>query len=229
MKKTELEKYLREGAGSIRSEAGLSVQELTPAQIAQYLLYIEELKKWSKRINLTALKDDKDIVILHFLDSLTALGYIKEDGSLLDIGTGAGFPGLVLKIACPELELTLLEPTGKKVSFLRHIVRTLGLRGVEVIGGRAEDEAVIAKIEKSFDRVISRALSELSVFLTLATPYVKEGGRIVAMKGPLDGKLDAELKKLVGVRPEIVEVALPFSERKATMVVFARAEPLEKG
>jgi 16S rRNA (guanine527-N7)-methyltransferase len=209
----KIEKYLMQGASSL-------ALELSQGQTSQYIAYTEELKKWSKRINLTALKDDKDIAVLHFLDSLTALGYIKQGGSLLDIGTGAGFPGLVLKIACPELELTLLEPTGKKVIFLRHIVRTLGLKGVEVINGRAEDKAIIAKIEKSFDCVISRALSELSRFLVLATPYVKEGGRIVAMKGPLDGKLDNELKKLKGARPEVVEIDVPCCERKATMVVF---------
>jgi 16S rRNA (guanine527-N7)-methyltransferase len=213
LKKTELKKYLIEGAENL----GL---KLNSAQIAQYFAYIEELKKWSRRINLTALKDDKDIVILHFLDSLTALEHIKKDGSLLDIGTGAGFPGLALKIACPELRLTLLEPTGKKVSFLRHIVRTLGLEGVEVINGRAEDKAIIAKTGKIFDCVVSRALSELSTFLMLAAPYVKEDGRIVAMKGPLDGKLDNELKKITDKDFEVVELDVPCSERKATMVIF---------
>lgn len=209
----EMEKYLREGA----SQLGVT---LDSGQISQYLLYIEELKKWSKRINLTALKDDRDIVVRHFLDSLIPLRYIKDVETILDIGTGAGFPGLVLKVACPDLRLTLLEPTGKKTHFLRHIVRTLGLEGVEVVNGRAEDKAIIEKNAKSFDCVISRALSELATFYSWAEPYIGEGGTIVAMKGPLDGKLDAELKEIEGAEPRVEEIDIPFSDRKTAIVVF---------
>ncbi len=213
LKSQQIEEYLKEGAAKL----GI---ELSTIQLAQYGTYIAELKKWSKRINLTSLKDDKDIIVFHFLDSLSPLSYMTGIESLLDIGTGAGFPGLVLKIARPGLRLTLLEPTGKKTHFLRHIVRTLGLEGVDIINGRAEDPAIIEKKARGFDCVTSRALSELSVFFEMAGPYLKEGGRIVAMKGPLDGKLDAELEKVAGARPEVEEVRIPFSERRTSVVVF---------
>jgi len=213
LKARQIEEYLKEGA----AELGI---ELSVAQTMQYGLYIAELKKWSRRINLTSLKDDKEIVVRHFLDSLIPLSYMTGIESLLDIGTGAGFPGLVLKIACPELCLTLLEPTGKKTHFLRHIVRTLGLKGVDIINGRAEDTAIIEEKAAAFDCVTSRALSELSVFFEMARPYLKDGGRVVAMKGPLDGKLDAELDSVAGARPGVEEVCIPFSERRTSVVVF---------
>ncbi|VAV82371.1 16S rRNA (guanine(527)-N(7))-methyltransferase [hydrothermal vent metagenome] len=213
LKNQQIEEYLKEGA----AELGI---ERNTAQIAQYGTYIAELKKWSKRMNLTSLTGDKDIIVRHFLDSLIPLPYMNGIETLLDIGTGAGFPGLVLKIARPELRLTLLEPTGKKTHFLRHVVRTLGLEGVDIINGRAEDPAIIEKKAHTFDCVTSRALSELSVFFEMARPYLKEGGRIVAMKGPLDGKLDAELDKVAGTRPVVEEVCIPFSDRKTSIVVF---------
>ncbi len=219
LERQQIEKYLKDGA----TELGI---ELDKAQISLYLSYIQELKKWSRRINLTSLTDDKDIVVRHFLDSLIPLRYMKGVDSLLDIGTGAGFPGLVLKIACPRLRLTLIEPTGKKTSFLRHITRTLGLSGVDIINARAEDKAVISKNADKFDSVTSRALSELSAFIEMARPYLKEDGRIIAMKGPRDGKLDAELNDIAEepVKIEKVEeLLIPFSDRKTSIVVLVPA------
>ncbi len=210
----QIEKYLEDGA----AELGI---ELDKVQISLYQSYIQELKKWSRRINLTSLTGDKDIILRHFLDSLIPLRYMDGVDSLLDIGTGAGYPGLVLKIACPQLRLTLIEPTGKKTSFLRHITRTLGLSGVDVINARAEDKAVVFKNAKKFDCVTSRALSELSAFIEMSRPYLKEDGRIIAMKGPRDGKLDTELDDINGVSAKIDEFTIPFSDRKTSIVVLS--------
>jgi len=212
----QIEKYLAVGA----AELGI---ELDKAQISLYQSYIQELKKWSKRINLTSLTGDKDIVVRHFLDSLIPLPYMTGVDSLLDIGTGAGFPGIVLKIARPQLRLTLIEPTGKKTSFLRHITRTLGLSEVDIINARAEDKAVISNNARKFDCVTSRALSELSAFIEMARPYLKEDGRIIAMKGPRDGKLDAELDDIGDMSAKVDEFTIPFSDRKTSIVVLAPA------
>ena len=143
---------------------------------------------------------------------------------MLDLGTGAGFPGLVLKICEPSLELALLEPSQKKVTFLHHIIRGLGLKGVEVIQGRAEDKKIKALYGGRFDLVISRALGSLETFITLALPFIKEEGRIVAMKGP-KGKEEWEGIKGRGlgvVLQEVKLLSLPWGGGRRSLLIFSR-------
>ncbi|MFZ3072820.1 MAG: 16S rRNA (guanine(527)-N(7))-methyltransferase RsmG, partial [Thermodesulfobacteriota bacterium] len=149
--------------------------EMREGEERAFLIYLEELKKWNEKINLTSLRSDRDIAVKHFLDSLTVARFLKDAGvsSLLDIGSGGGFPGIPIKIVMPELKVTLLEAIGKKVIFLKHIIRTLGLNNIEAIKGRAEDEDVIKLYGNSFDCVISRALSSIKDYIGLAEPYIK--------------------------------------------------------
>lgn len=171
--------------------------EIREAEEKAFLLYLEELKKWNEKINLTSLHSDKDIVVKHFLDSLSVVRFLKDNkvSSLLDIGSGGGFPGIPLKIVMPELKITLLEAIGKKVIFLKHIIRTLGLNDIEAIKGRAEDEGIIKTHSKFFDCVISRALCSIKDYVALSKPYIKEKGIILAMKGPVEKKLSSELEE----------------------------------
>ena len=154
IEKEELKSTLQKGA----KELGVALGE---DQLELFLTYIEELTRWNRKINLTKITDPSKIVTRHFLDSLTVCRYLKGTKRLLDIGTGAGFPGLPVKIAMPEVEVTLMDSVEKKVFFLKSIIRTLGLSGVRAVHARAEDAAVIEELEGSFDCVVSRAISAL--------------------------------------------------------------------
>jgi 16S rRNA (guanine527-N7)-methyltransferase len=199
---------------------------LTSQVVESYLFYIEELKKWNRRINLTSLTADRDIAVKHFLDSLTVIPFLQGAARVLDIGTGAGFPGLPLKIFVPDCELLLLESSQKKCSFLRHIVRGLKLAGVEIVHGRAEDRKMIERYGNSFDLVLSRALADLPTSLQLALPYVKGEGRIVGMRGRRgEHERDATEWRPLGL--QLVEqrrLTLPFVKEQRVLLLFQRGE-----
>ena len=171
----KLEQMLSEGA------AELGVQ-LTSAQIRLFINYLDTLKLWNKRVNLTSLKDDRDIIVNHFLDSITAGSLIREKSRLLDIGSGAGFPGVPLKIVLPTLDVTLLDSAHKKVAFMNELVRTLGLADIKAVWGRAEDEE--NGVERGvFDFVITRAVGGISEIVRLCEPYLAGNGRVIIMRG----------------------------------------------
>ncbi|PLX48410.1 MAG: 16S rRNA (guanine(527)-N(7))-methyltransferase RsmG [Desulfobulbaceae bacterium] len=159
--------------------------DLSAAQRADLCCYYRELDKWSKKMNLVAKAPMEEILASHFLDSLSLLPHLPQhEFRLLDVGSGAGFPGLVLKTVCPAMQLTLVEPRAKRVTFLRHIIRTLQLARVTLVQERlAPDEAMVQRLGL-FDVVTSRALADIKTFLSLAEPFVKAGGRIICMKGP---------------------------------------------
>jgi 16S rRNA (guanine527-N7)-methyltransferase len=190
--------------------------------IASYLLYIEELKKWNEKINITALTEDLDIGVKHFLDSLTVVPYLHGAKRVLDIGAGAGFPGLPLKILSPNITLLLLEASQKKVFFLRHIIRELQLEGVEIVHGRAEAGEMKQRYGGSFDLVLSRALADLSNSLNLALPYTKEGGHVVGMRGK-KGEEEARAIDWGALGLQLIEVKklkLPFVKEDRVLLIY---------
>jgi len=199
---------------------------LTSQVVERFLFYIKELKKWNQRINLTSLATDRDIAVKHFLDSLTIAPFLQGAARALDIGTGAGFPGLPLKIFAPSIEVLLLESSQKKCSFLRHIVRGLKLAGVEIVHGRAEDSKMIERYAGGFDLVLSRALADLLTSLQLALPYVKEGGRIVGMRGR-QGEQERAATAWQPLGLQLLEqrrLTLPFVEEQRVLLLFQRRE-----
>src|SRR2546429_7358912 len=172
---------------------GLAKLRLQDQYTEQFARYRQELLDWNTRINLTAITDPQDVLLKHFLDSLSLLkAYTSPQARLLDIGSGAGFPGLPLKIACPQWHVTLLEATGKKTLFLRQMVETLQLRNVELIHGRAEELAHKRAHRATFDIVTARAVSALSTLLEYCAPYCRVGGVIVL---PKKGDLTEELQQ----------------------------------
>ena len=192
---------------------------LDEAAIARFFLYLKELKAWNKKINLTAITSDKDIVLKHFIDSLTIAGLIKKFNvkRLLDIGSGAGFPGIPIKIAIPELQVILMDSTEKKVFFLRHILRTLWegkIEGIEALKARAQDPMIQEKYSEAFDCAVGRATASLKDFVLAGLPYIHKGGLLMAMKGP---KAQIELKNIKGIdgiaHPVVYEIKIPFSTR----------------
>jgi 16S rRNA (guanine527-N7)-methyltransferase len=166
---------------------------LSDQQLTQFVCYQQELLDWNTRFNLTAITDPEDVQIKHFLDSLSLLAvYDEPQTHLLDIGSGAGFPGLALKIIRPEWNVALLEATGKKVTFLRHMIETLQLEGIVAVQGRAEELAHQEAYRAKFDLVTARAVASLSALLEYSAPYCRVGGSIIL---PKKGDLVDELAR----------------------------------
>jgi 16S rRNA (guanine527-N7)-methyltransferase len=171
-------KALIDGAGAL----GLA---LTTIHIAQFAQYYTELAIWNQRINLTAITDASQVVERHFLDSLScffAFPKVTAGLNLIDVGTGAGFPGMPLKIVRPELELALLEAVGKKAGFLRHIVSILGLSKAQIVVARAEEAGRQATHREAYDLAVCRAVAEMAVLAEYCLPLIKIGGRFIAPK-----------------------------------------------
>jgi len=187
-------------------------------------IYFQELKKWSRKVNLIARSSsDEDILEKHFLDSLTILPLLKEPGAhLLDVGTGAGFPGLVCKAAWPELKLTLVEPRQKRVSFLRHIIRTIGLHDVTVLDCRIEDEEQLPS-DSFFSHITCRAVSELHVFVAMVERFAPTGAQVICMKGPkwqIEVEEASEAIQKGYNLEKVVEHWLPFSGDRRALLVY---------
>lgn len=163
------------------TELGL---DLAPEAVARLERLADELLRWNRRRNLTAITGREEILEKHLLDSLTLLPYIKRPGRLLDIGSGAGFPALPLKIACPALEVVSVEAVGKKIDFQRHIARSFGLDGFTALHERIESLSDRPGYCRGFDTVTARALCSLEELQVMAEPFLVPGGRLLAMKGP---------------------------------------------
>ena len=166
-------------------ELGIS---LTDRQLAALETYYQELIDWNRRFNLTAITDREGVLVRHFLDSLSCLKVLPRaelaaGARLIDVGAGAGFPGVPLKIVCPGLQLTLLEATGKKATFLKHLVAVLKLRHVTVIHGRAEDLGRSPSHRERYDWAVARAVAEMPTLTEYLLPLVRMGGALLAQKG----------------------------------------------
>ena len=186
-----LEEILRGGF----AELSLPLDERA---LAQYRLYADRLEETNKVMNLTAITGEDEIARLHFLDSAALLGLADFRGKrVIDVGTGAGFPGLALKIACPEIELTLLDSLDKRIGFLRETCEALGLEDVVCLHARAEEAPQAWR--GSFDFAVSRAVARLNVLCELCLPLVKKGGLFLAMKGTDHAEELAEAKRAVRV------------------------------
>lgn len=177
----------------IRGAAALGL-DLSPQQVEQFRLFQESLLDWNRRINLTSIDDPSEVQRLHFLDSLTLCQAMPQATSgglrVLDVGTGAGFPGLPVKLAMPSASLALIESTGKKVRFLEHLIGLLRLDDVEIYQGRAEDLAHVPGLRSAFDVVTARGLASLNVLAELTLAFCRVGGRVLL---PKKGRLDREM------------------------------------
>ena len=198
---------------------------LNEKQVAAFDLYLGELLKWNQKINLTAIRSEKGIILKHFLDSLSAFPYLFKTASLLDIGSGPGFPGIPLKIVYPSFEITLIDSVRKKIDFQKHIIRMLGLKGMEAIHGRIQDKEILQSMTGRFDAVISRAFSDLRTLLLLAFPFLSKGGILLAMKGELDKEDIGLLSKREEMRYRLQGTAsfvLPKSSFKRSILLFQK-------
>lgn len=203
--------------------AGLGL-EVKQEQIAQLERYAALLREWNEKINLTAITDTEGIAVKHFLDSMSALTTGKVRARVIDVGCGAGFPGLVLKIMRPELELVLLDSLAKRLTFLDAVCSDLQLDGVQTVHARAEDGA--RHMREQFDTVVSRAVANMTVLSELCLPFVKKGGYFLALKGPLaEEELETAHRaiEILGGRVEqVFEVKIPLSELNHKIIIIKK-------
>jgi 16S rRNA (guanine527-N7)-methyltransferase len=179
--------------------------QLSPAQIDLFERYETELMEWNEQINLTAIRKPGEIRARHFMDSLTCLCVMRDSPleRVIDVGSGAGFPGIPLKIAIPGMRLTLVESVGKKASFLRHIIRTLSLEGVEVIQERAEAVGQMPAHREAYDWAVARAVAIMPVLVEFLLPLARVGGAALAMKGesaPAEVQRSEQAMRILGGR-----------------------------
>jgi 16S rRNA (guanine527-N7)-methyltransferase len=209
---------LREGAKAF----GIHLDE---GRVGAFDIYLKELLRWNQKINLTAIRTEKGVILKHFLDSLSAWPYVSHISSLLDIGSGAGFPGIPLKIIDPPLEVNLIDSVRKKVDFQRHVIRMLSLKKIEAIHGRVQDKQIIQTMAGRFDMVISRAFSDLKAFLILGSPFLRRGGMALAMKGNAPSREIRSLTQGEGLRYRLQESSsflLPFSSIRRSILLFEK-------
>lgn len=204
---------------------------LTSKQVAQLSAYERELLEWNEKINLTAIRDVEGIRAKHFLDSLSCSLAWKDQAPrrLIDVGTGAGFPGLVLKILYPDLKLTLVESVGKKANFCTHIVQTLGLGNVEVLPLRAEDVGRDPARREKYDWAVARAVAAMPVLAEYLLPLVRVGGGMLAQKGesgPAETNTAEKAFKILGGRlRQLIKIELPGVADERYLVLVDKFAP----
>ena len=214
-------KYLKDGL----KEWNLT---LTDVQRQQFLDYTALLLSRNAQMNLTAVTEDKDIQIKHYLDSLSIVRILKPDAycSLLDLGTGAGFPGIPIKIMYPGLRVTLADSLKKRVDFLDEVIRKLGLSGIEAVHGRAEDLARQDTYRQRYDLCVSRAVAELSVLSEYCLPFVRRDGYFISYKGGNAAKECENAKKAIrllgGEIERTVSFTLPLSEYERCLLAVGK-------
>ncbi|MBQ1505984.1 MAG: 16S rRNA (guanine(527)-N(7))-methyltransferase RsmG [Erysipelotrichales bacterium] len=207
-------------------EKGIPADEEVISKLEMYLSMISDT---NKVMNLTAITDPEAIREKHFYDSLLLYPYVKDAAALIDVGTGAGFPGIPLKIVCPDLKVTLLDATKKKCDFIQRVIKELGLKKAEVVCGRAEE---LAHKGMRAEIVTGRAVSNLRMLSELCLPLCKMKGRFIAMKGPMGNEelREAEnaLQVLGGKLLETVKEELPSGDTRVNLI-FEKYKPTPKG
>jgi len=194
-------------------------------EAAMFAAYIELLQRWGKKMNLTSRLASEEIVVYHFLDSLALLPFLAEEGRLLDMGAGAGFPALPLKILFPRIEVTLVDSSHKKASFCREVIRRLGLEGARVIEGRGEDLAEDPSLRGFFDWAVARALGSSIYAARICLPFVREGGSVILMKGHASEKEVLSLEREIGEEGVSVSrhnLAVPFLEAARNLILVTK-------
>lgn len=219
-----MKQLLQDGA----KELGINLTEI---QLDQFMMYKSLLQEWNEKMNLTAITEDREVMTKHFLDCMTIQKAIdmNTQKTVIDIGTGAGFPGLVIKIAFPHLEVTLVDALKKRLTFLEEVINQLGLKGIKCIHSRAEDLGKNRAYREGFDICASRAVANLAVLSEYTLPFVKVDGYLMALKGQ---KIDEELEQgkkaiqiLGGQLEEVVHTGVPFTDLDHKIAKIKKVKP----
>ncbi|MCT8977609.1 16S rRNA (guanine(527)-N(7))-methyltransferase RsmG [Clostridium sp. CX1] len=219
----------------IMNSACLDVQlDFNEDMYNKFMQYKDMIKEWNEKINLTAITEDEQMVKKHFIDSIKIFKFspLREAKSIIDIGTGAGFPGIPIKLVKPDVDMTLLDSLNKRIIFLNEVINKLELKEIKTIHGRAEDFSRKIEYRQSIDVVVSRAVANLAVLSELCIPYVKIGGYFVAMKGP---SVEEEIKEgksavsiLGGKIEDIIEIEIEDSNLNHNLVVIRKVKETPK-
>ena len=207
---------------------------LTEKQIEQFEKYYELLVEWNKVMNLTGITEFDEVMQKHFVDSVAAAKYAEMEkvNRLIDVGTGAGFPGIPLKIVYPHIQVTLLDSLNKRIKFLEEVVDNLGLTGIETVHGRAEDAAKKAEYREQFDLSVSRAVANLASLTEYCLPFVKVGGKFVSYKSvSVDEEITQSKKAVYVLGGEIGKVEkfnLPESDMERALVIVEKKRSTPK-
>ena len=202
--------------------------DLTDEQLEKFYRYMEMLLEWNEKINLTAITEQNEIIEKHFVDSLSIVPYIKESDNILDIGTGAGFPGIPLKIALQNNDITLLDSLNKRINFLNEIIEELKLNKIKAVHGRAEDFNKNKNERESYTVVVSRAVAKLNVLLEYMMPFVKVGGKCICMKScEIEEELieaNKAINILGGKIEKVEEIILEGTNIKRKIVIIKKVK-----
>ena len=197
----------------------------------KFAVYMELLREWNEKINLTAITDEEGILVKHFFDSCSISEFVDNNSKIIDVGTGAGFPGLPLKIVNDTLNLTLVDSLNKRINFLNEVKDKLGLKNVETVHGRAADIGIDNKYREKYDFAVSRAVAELRILVEYLLPLVKVGGKVIAMKGPnIDEEVENAKKavKLLGGEIERIEsFRLGNTDNERTVIIIKKIKNTE--
>ncbi len=214
----DLDDVLLRGAG----ELGV---DLSKEKVEAFKFFLEELMRWNRKMNLTSIRSPFDIVVKHFLDSLAVSPYLSQGSSLVDIGSGAGFPCIVLKISDPGLKVTSIDSSQKKLSFQRHLIRQLSLEGVDTVHAHLPDPGVQDKFNESFDYALSRAFGSLETLLRIGRSFIKDAGIVIAMKGKMGAREALKANNIARLNmrlQRVISFTLPFIDARRTLLFFAR-------
>ena len=218
MSKEDLLEDLKEKSKKI----GINLKQI---DLEKFYDYMNLLLEWNEKINLTAITEPKEIILKHFIDSLSIEKYIKDGNKLIDVGTGAGFPGIPLNIARNDIKITLLDSLNKRVVFLEDVINKLELKNINAIHSRVEEYAKNKNYRESYDIATSRAVAPLNVLLEYLLPLVKINGICICMKGPNKEEIDLAnnaLKTLEGKIEQIDEILLPDSDIKRNIIIVRK-------
>lgn len=206
--------------------------DLSGEQIRDFFDFMNLLLEKNKVMNLTGITEPKGVILKHFIDSLTILKYINENYSVIDVGTGAGFPGIPLKIAQKSLEITFLDSLNKRINFLNEVIENINLDKTKTIHGRAEDFGQNAEYREKYDVVVSRAVAPLNILLEYMLPFVKVGGKCICMKGSnCDEEIENAKKaiEILGGKIEKIEkFNLPNSDNNRTILVIKKLKKTDR-
>lgn len=207
---------------------------LNQEQIEQFIIYMDLLKEWNQKINLTTITDDMGIIGKHFIDSISIVksGVLKNGMRLIDVGTGAGFPGIPIKIIMPGVRVVLLDSLNKRINYLNEVVNKLNLKDIEAVHGRAEEFSKKPEFREKFDIATARAVANLSVLSEYCIPYVKVGGYFISMKGPsIDEEIQSgknAISTLGGKFVEIIKTEIPGEDLDHRIVVVEKVKKTDE-